>query len=392
MGFEVSSHRGSEISASTPLWRLYRDQFPVAQHYIYLNHAAVAPLSRRAAQAMADLCQDCLLHGSFHYDQWLSVYERFRKAAAQLIGASAQEIAIVKNTSEGISTIARGFPWKEGDKVVVFAEEFPANFFPWKRLETSGVRVEELSLNDSLERVDQACRQARLLAISYVNYLSGHRVDLRSLGEICRRHGVFFFVDAIQGLGAIPFSVDECHIDALSTDGHKWLLGPEGCGFLYVRQERLEEIEPAEFGWTNVANYADYGSREMTLRAGAGRYECGTLNTVGCFGLLAAMEFLLEIGLDPIAHAVLSLSDRLAEGLQSLGYELAALRTPATSSGIVSFRHPKQGDPGQARSLVAQLRRKGILAAHRQGWVRFSPHFYVSPEDIDRVLSELPPV
>ena len=285
----------------------YRDQFPVTGSLIYLNHAAVAPLCKPAADAMKHLADDALQFGSLHYDQWLAAYEGLREAAARLIGASAREIAIVKNTSEGIAMVATGIDWKAGDKIVVFREEFPANMLPWKILEDHGVRLECLSVEDPLDKIDAACQGARLLAISFVQYLSGYRADLNAIGEICRRHGCFFFVDAIQGLGAFPLDVERAQIDALAADGHKWLLGPEGCGILYVRRDRLDGIRPVEFGWTNVAKYNDYASRDLTLRPDAGRYECGTLNTIGCFGLRAALEFLLEVGIENIAPAVQAL-------------------------------------------------------------------------------------
>src|SRR5579884_3109434 len=247
---------------------------------------------------------DGLRFGSLHYSEWLGAYQGLRTAAARLMHAEAGEIAIVKNTSEGIATVALGIDWRPGDRIVGFREEFPANYYPWQRLERRGVRVEWLSVEDPLDRIDQACRGARLLAISFVQYLSGFRADLNAIGEICRRHGCFFFVDAIQGLGAFPLDVQACHIDALAADGHKWLLGPEGCGILYVRREWQDRIEPVEFGWTNVAQYADYKSRDMTLRSDAGRFECGTLNTIGCFGLRAAIEFVLEIGIERVGSTV----------------------------------------------------------------------------------------
>src|SRR5688500_17663780 len=184
-----------------------RDQFPVTKELLYVNHAAVAPLCKPASEAMRWLSEDACHHGSYHYDQWLAVYEGLRVAAAKLINANRDEIAIVKNTSEGIATVASGLDWKSGDKVVAFREEFPANFYPWKRLEARGVTVEWLSIEDSLETIDKAALGARMLAISYVNYLSGFRVDLEALGEICRRRGALFFVDAIQGLGAFPIDV-----------------------------------------------------------------------------------------------------------------------------------------------------------------------------------------
>ena len=371
---------------SVPLWKQYRSEFPVTERLVYLNHAAVAPLCRRSADAMKHLADDALLHGSLHYDQWMATYEGVRSAASRLIGAAPQEIALVKNTSEGVATVALGLDWQTGDKIVAFHEEFPANYYPWKRLEDRGVRVEWLSYLDPLDRIEEAARGARLLAISFVQYLSGFRADLSAIGDICRRHGAFFFVDAIQGLGAFPLDVERMHIDALAADGHKWLLGPEGCGVLYVRRDRQDEIEPIEFGWTNVAGYADYSSRDMTLRQDAGRYEPGTLNTIGCYGLRASIEFLLEVGVERIGPAVQALGDQVAEGALSKGYEVLGERTPATGAGIVAIRSPKV----DYRMVVRELRERGFSAAPRQGWVRVSPHFYISPAEIEAFVEALP--
>ncbi len=380
MGFETVAKSQDE------LWLQYADEFPVRQRLIYLNHAAVSPLCRPAAEAMRWMAADAMEYGSLHYGQWLETYEGVRVAAARLIGAARTEIALMKNTSEGIATISMGVDWHAGDKVVAFREEFPANYYPWKRLEETGVRVEWLSYLDPLDRIDEACRGARLLAISFVQNLSGHRVDLEAIGEICRRHGCAFLVDAIQGLGAFPVDVRRAHIDALAADGHKWMLGPEGCGILFVSQEFQEQVRPVEFGWTNVAGYADYASRDMTLRPDAGRYECGTLNTIGCYGLRASIELLLEVGVAAVARAVQRLGDMIAEGVQAKGFELLGQRTPANGAGIVSFRKAGQ----EATAIVQKLKAAGVTAAPRNGWVRVSPHFYISPDDIGRLLEALP--
>ena len=367
------------------LWERYRDQFPVTKNLVYLNHAAVAPLSRRVAEAMQGLAQDALEFGSEHYAQWLAAYEGLRSAAARMIHATPAEIAIVKNTSEGIATVAIGLDWKPGDVVVAFEEEFPANSYPWRRLEARGVQVRRLSVFDDLERIDQAAKGARLLTISYVQYLSGYRVDLDKIGEICRRRGCFFFVDAIQGLGAFPVDVRSSNIDALAADGHKWLLGPEGCGILYVRREVQDQIEPVEFGWTNVAKFADYASRDMSLRQDAGRYECGTLNTIGCFGLRAAFELLLEAGIDNVSVAVQALADRVWQGAGALGFETLGRRSAETGAGIVCIRKPGV----ESQLIVRKLREAGFIVAPRQGWVRIAPHFYIAPAEIDALLDEL---
>jgi len=384
MGFEQKS--SAEPVPAEPLWRHYRDQFPVTERLIYLNHAAVAPLPRPTAEAMQALAQDALDYGSLHYDKWLDTYEKLRVAAARLIGADRSEIALVKNTSEGIATVAMGLKWHPGDRVVAFREEFPSNYYPWLRLEEHRASVDWLSVTDPLEVIDRACQGAKLLAISFVQYLSGLRADINAIGEICRRHGCFFLVDAIQGLGAFPLNVQTAHIDALAADGHKWMLGPEGCGILYVRKSRQDSIFPMEFGWTNVAGYHDYSSRDLTLRPDAGRYECGTLNTIGCYGLRASLEFLLEVGIERIAPAVQALTDQLAAGAIRKGYQLLGDRTPENAAGIIAVHKPDM----DSRQVVHELKERGIIAAPRQGWVRFSPHFYISPEDIERAVEALP--
>jgi selenocysteine lyase/cysteine desulfurase len=363
-----------------------REHFPVTSEFIYVNHAAVAPLPKPTADAMCRLADDVCRFGSYHYAEWLETYEAVRVSAATLINARRSEIALVKNTSEGISIVANGLDWRSGDRVVAFREEFPANFFPWKRLEDRGVKIEWLSIHDPLEVIDKAATGARLLTISHVNYLSGFRVDLKAIGEICRRRQCLFFVDAIQGLGVFPIDVRQCGIHAMAADGHKWLLGPEGCGILYVEAKLQDSINPFEFGWTNVARFADYASRDMTLRRDAGRYECGTLNTIGCYGLRASLNLLLEARIECVRERVQALADRLAAGVEAKGYEIAGERRPETGSGIVSFR--KSGL--DSRAIVRRLEDRRILAAHRQGWVRTSPHFYLLPEEMDRIVEELP--
>lgn len=372
-------------AAERVLHREFTGEFPVTESLIYLNHAAVAPLCRPAAEAMKWLADDALRHGSQHYAQWEECYEGFRVSAARLVGAHRDEIAIVKNTSEGIATVALGLDWKPGDRVVAFREEFPANYFPWLRLEARGVEITWLSATDPLERIEEAARGAKLLAISYVQYLSGYRADIEAIGDICRRHGCFFFVDAIQGLGVLPLDVERAKIDALAADGHKWLLGPEGCGLLYVRKEWQDRIEPVEFGWTNIAGFADYACRDMALRPDAGRYECGTLNTISIYGLRASIEFLLRVGVERIGPDVLAAARRLAEGSQEKGYEVMGPRSPESASGIVSIRKPGT----DCRVTMSQLRQRNVTAAPRLGWVRFSPHFYISPEAIEEAIDAL---
>ncbi len=363
----------------------YAAQFPVRGNIVYVNHAGVSPLCKPAADAMKELADDALDFGSLHYDRWLNAYAGLRNATAKLINSTPEEIAIVKNTSEGIAVVANGISWQRGDKVVAFQEEFPSNFYPWKRLEDKGVEVVWLSVFATLDQIATACRGARMLAISYVQYLSGHRVDLTAIGEICSKNNTFFFVDAIQGMGAFPIDVRRDNIQALAADGHKWMMSTEGCGVLYVQQDWQDRVEPIEFGWTNVAGYNDYASRDMSLRNDAGRYECGTLNTVGCYALRASLEFILETGVDVIGNGILARADQIWNGLQTLGVEMLGQRTPANAAGIVTFRKPG----GESTYIVRKLKDRGCMAAPRQGWVRVSPHFYQSAEEMEQLLAAI---
>jgi selenocysteine lyase/cysteine desulfurase len=315
----------------------------------------------------------------------LATYQGVRDAAAQLIGCQAHEIAIMKNTSEGINTIANGIDWKLGDRVVAFREEFPSNWLPWKNLEPRGVEVKWLPATASLDAIDEAARGARLLAISYVQYLSGYRANLEAIGEICVRNNAFFFVDAIQGLGLAPLDVNRTRIDALAADGHKWLMGPEGCAILYVRDVVQHQVAPTEIGWMSVAQYDDIASNDLMLRCDALRYECGSLNTIGCYGLRAALEFVNRVGVPRIGQAVRNLADRIYSELNRRGFEMCGVRTPENGAGIVSFRKPGE----DARETVRRLMALGFIAAARQGWVRVSPHFYIPPGDIERLLEAL---
>jgi len=261
-----------------PFWEHYRREFPITERWIYMNHAAVAPLCRPASLAMQGSVEDQARYGSVHYRHFEETVKGLRSAAARLIGASPEEIALVKNTTEGLSIVANGLDWRRGDVVVAVENEFPANYYPWWNLEKRGVKLRMVPQRDgklALEDLDRACHGARLLAISSVQYLSGFRADLEAVGEICARRGCLFVVDAIQGLGVFPVDVRRARIHALCSGGHKWLTGPQGTGVLYLSSEVIPQIEPVEFGWTSVACWQDYQARGTELRPGALRYECG---------------------------------------------------------------------------------------------------------------------
>ncbi|MEZ5396381.1 MAG: aminotransferase class V-fold PLP-dependent enzyme [Bryobacterales bacterium] len=371
-----------------PLATYRRDEFPVAEQHIYLNHASTGPLPRRSARAVQELAEGQMLHGGLDFRRWLDAIAGLRQAAATLINGTPEEIAVTSNTSQGLSFIANGFDWRPGDVVVGVSDEFPANYFPWARLDKRGVQPRWVPLRDGridLDELDRACQGARLLAVSYVQYVSGFRLDLDAAGEICRRHGCRFVVDAIQGLGPFPIDVQRSGIHALSSGGQKWLLSPEGTGFLYVNQELLPEVDIVEHGWTNVAKFPEY-SKDPALRPDAGRFEGGTLNAFGCAALRASIELLLEVGVDRLSEQVDRLAERLIAGAQAKGYAPVAARDRASGSGIVSLQKPGLDAPALARRLLDER----IVVIPRFGNLRVSPHFYNTADEIDRLVSLLP--
>ena len=366
----------------------YRDEFPVLDEAIYFNHASTGPLPRRTAKAMQGMLEGQMLHGGLDWRDWNAAVQEAREAAARLLNADPLDIALTKNTSEGLSFVANGLDWRPGDVVVGVRDEFPANYFPWERLQARGVEVRWLDLVNGrldLDQVDEACRGARLFAVSYVQFLTGFRLDLDAAGEICRRRGCLFIVDAVQGLGPFPVDVRSSGIHALSASAHKWLLGPEGAAVLYLDRELAEKLDPIEFGWTNVVGFPKY-SKEEELRPGAGRFECGTLNTVGAYGLRESIGLFLEIGVSTVAERVSALAERIAAGAAERGYSLAARRDRASGSGIVSIRK----DGVDATQLAARLLEEKISVSPRMGYLRAAPHFYNREDEVDRFLSLLP--
>jgi len=364
----------------------YRALFPVTGSSIYMNHAAVSPISRRVRDAMAGLLDDVHYFGVEHWEAWMETYDAVRRSLAQLLNADPGEIAFAKNTSEGVSTFANGLDWRAGDEVVSIEGEFPANYYAWKALEKRGVVLRLVPAEQGRVSEEPLLRaltsRTRVVTVSFVQYLSGFRLDLERLGQACAAHGCLLFVDAIQGLGAFPVDVKRANIAGLAADSHKWMLGPEGSALLYVNRQVMERITPSELGWTSVRHWGDFSRRDLSWRDDARRYECGTLNTVGVYGLGAAVNLLHEVGIPNIAERILDLTERLRDGLLARGHSVFGPRVREEASGIVSFV-PRQGD---AERLVERFLAHGVQVAARGGLVRISPHFYNTEEEIDRVL------
>ena len=368
-----------------------RSFFPVTREMVYLNHAGVAPISTRVEEAIGRFTAEATRYGSLRYNRaYDDEIERVRGRAAILLGAGADEIAFVKNTTEGLGIVAAGLDWRRGEKVVTCDLEYPSNVYPWWNLEKQGVETVMLRGSDGrlpLAAVEEALRHpsVRLLALSSVEFASGARNDLAALGSLCRERGVLFVVDAIQSLGCLPIDVEACGIDFLSADGHKWLLSVEGCGVFYCSRRAIDLLTPRVVGWRSVTESFRDDEYHLDLQAGAGRFEEGTPNTPGIFGLGAAIDLLLEIGVENVAERVLALTARLVEALCERGARIASPRGEGEASGIVAFELPGE-DP---QRTVSRLRARGVFVVSRRGCVRASPHFYNNENEIDRLIAAL---
>jgi selenocysteine lyase/cysteine desulfurase len=376
------------------------EKFPVLRRWEFFNHAAVAPLTRAAGDALREYAGQA--ESVAYLDTgWYRGIAALRESVARLINGTKEEIAFVKNTSEGLAIVAGGIDWEPGDRIVTAAVEYPANVYPW--MEASRSRGCELvmvpqetgadgSLRVPMEAILRAADhpRTRLVTLSHVQYATGQRHDLAAIGGFCRERGILFCVDAIQSLGAVPLDVRAMHIDYLSAGGHKWLLGPEGTGVFFCRAELMEKTRPALIGWMNVADPLNYGTIDYTLRADARRYEPGSYNVAGLLALKASVDLLMSIGIDAVSARLRALTDRLVAGLRAKGYHTASPRGEGEWSGIVSLIAK---DPDQHRPIWQRLRQQHQTEiALRENRLRCAPHFYNTDEQIDRLIANLSPL
>ena len=367
----------------------YRKEFPVTQRYIYLDHAGVAPVSLRVRRAVEEFIKGASEDGEASYKIWMDKIKGIRERAAALIGAgSPEEIAFVKNTSHGLSLVAQGLDWREGDSVLVYEKEFPANVYPWLSLEKKGVQVRiipsrngRILLEDIEDLIDS---RTKLLSISSVQFSNGFRIDLGIVSELCQKKGVLLCVDAIQSLGVIPIDVKTLGIHFLAADAHKWLLGPEGIGIFYCSKEVVNKLSPPLIGWKSVKNESDYDTIDFSLKEDTRRFEEGSFNVMGIYALGAAIELLLEIGVERIEKRVLDLGDTVIEEAKRRGLEVRTPEEREYRAGIVSILgnfNPK--------GIRERLLERKILTAARGGALRISPHFYNTGEEVIRFFKNL---
>lgn len=368
----------------------WRSQMPIVRQYNFLDHAAVGPISGPAAEAMRRFIDEAHHHGSARGGLFPEA-QRVRQLAAKLLHCHAEEVTFVKNTSEGLSFVANGLQFSRGDNIVTTGVEFPANIYPWMNLRDAGVRLKMVPEDKGRIPLDRLVglidERTRVVTVSSVQYASGYRTDLMTLGRICQEKGVLFCVDAIQSLGCVPIDVRAMRIDFLSADGHKWLLGPEGAGIFYCRHELLGLLRPSSVGWACVQDALNFGEYKLSFRDDARRFDSGSYNLAGIWGLGASIEWLLSVGIEKVWERVRMLTDRVVQGVRAKGYRVVSSREAAEASGIVAF----VSDTHDHTRVVNHLRQeyRTVISA-REGRLRVSPHFYNTVEEIDQLVEHLP--
>lgn len=368
-----------------PLER-YRSEFPALAGQIYLNHASVAPASTRVRDAVVAWIDDLVGHGVLHEQTWEARAEAARYSAAKLIGSAKDEIAFVRNTSHGLGLVAEGLDWKTGDEVAVCTEvEYPSNVYPWLHLASRGVSVRPIAaVRGGVTPAAVAAAltpRTRLVAVSSVQYASGHRTDLEAIGSVCRERGVLLCVDGIQSVGAFPLDVKKAGIHFLSADSHKWMLGVNGSGFLYVDRDAGVHLRPVLVGWHSTTGAWDFDRARFELRADAQRFEEGSPSYLSVWALGEAIDLLLEVGVERVESRVTALLAQLDEGLTGLGCEVSP--AAAERAGILTFVPPS---PATATGVAAHLAANRVSVTVRRGRIRVSPHFYTTDEEMQTVV------
>ncbi|MBL7225239.1 MAG: aminotransferase class V-fold PLP-dependent enzyme [Desulfobacteraceae bacterium] len=359
----------------------YRSEFPITENHTFMNHAAVSSPPLRVIESVESLLREFSYCGIECYPKWLKRIAEVRELFAKLIKAHDHEIAFVGNTSEGLSTVAAGLGWKEGDVVLVPTPEFPANIYPWMNLERQGVSLQFIQRKEGrfgVREIERALKpRTRLLSVSSVDFSTGFRCDLEAIGDFCKRKGMLFCVDAIQSLGVIPMDVKKYGIHFMAAGSHKWLLSTMGCGTLFISNEVNDIVHPDQVGWKSVVDEEEFFRPRFDLKPDALRFESGTMNVAGIYALGAALDLLQELGIEKIYRNVVNINDLLFQGLMDRNVRIMTPMGQEERSGILSFI--PSSDPN---ALFRFLNHKNITVALRNNMIRLSPHFYNNGDDV----------
>ncbi len=370
--------------------KTYRNEFPVVNNLIYLNHAGVSPIPLRSKNRMCEFITSINEWGATDFNSRKEIITSARQTGAEMLGCKTTEVGFVKSTTHGIILCARGVPFKPGDNVIIPENEFPANVVPWLALRKHGVDIRFVPEKQKRISVDDiknlADKNTKVVSVSFVEFSTGFRNDIKAISEFCHDNSIIFVVDAIQATGLIPYNVKELGVDFMSMDSHKWLLGPEGIGYFYANEDSIDKIENIFEGWLSMANFLDFLNYDQPRKKDASKFEEGSPNFIGLCGMQKSSELLLEAGIENIYNHVQKLLDYFSEKIQSKGYEIISPRdSDSERSGILCFNKPGEF----MEEIFKKLSSNNIITALRSGAIRISPHFYNTLEEIETVIDLL---
>lgn len=369
-----------------------RSLFPATERYAYLNSAAVAPPPVTAVEGVMRQLKDASENGSKHFNDWIATKNRARALVAEMLSVRAEQIAFMRNTSDGFASAANGIKWKTGANIVSFAGEFPANFYPWRMVrDRFGVELRlcperegRIDLDEFIGLIDE---NTQLVAVSSVQFASGFTADIERIGRAAMAVDALFAVDIIQGLGARGYDLPGAHVDIASGASHKWLCAPEGCGILFLSDRARELIEPTHIGWVSVEEPWDFADRDQPYKPNTLAWESGTGSAALFFGLEQSLLLLKEAGLTEIERYLDDLSQYFCDSIDADKYEMISSRKAGERSPIVCIKH--RGGL-HCNEIAERLEAEDIIVSPRGDRLRVSPHFYNNREDIDRLLDALP--
>lgn len=369
-----------------------RRLFPAAEKRVYLNSAACAPVPTIAVEAVYKQLRDVSENGTLNFSDWVATKTRAREILAAMLRVRPEQIAFVRNTGDGFSSVANGLKWQKGDNIVSFAKEFPANFYAWRRIRDAfGVELRLCLERDGRINTDEFVNlidaNTRLVSVSAVQFASGFRADLERIGAAARAVDALFAVDIIQAFGVMPFDLEAQKIDIAAGASHKWLCSPEGCGILYLSDRARERVAPTLVGWISVENAWDFEDTEQEFKPNALAWESGTGTAALFYGLEQSANLLYRTGAERIEKYLEELSDYLCELVAGKNYEIVSSRAAREKSQIVCL---KNNDGLTSNEIAERLQKQNIIVSPRGDRLRIAPHFFNNHEDIERLAETLP--
>lgn len=366
-----------------------RNNFPYLKNGItYFNHASTGPISTLVLNRLTKLLKEKSENNIDDYPSFLKVVEETKKLLADLINCDVDRTAFVDNTSNGLNILAQSIGWKKGDRILLNDVEFPANVYPFLNLKRLGVEVDFVKSENGIVTADQIINsikpETKMVSVSFIQFLSGYKIDLEKIGNHCRANKIIFCVDGIQGIGTMKLDVKKCKIDYLSCGTQKWLLGMQGLAFIYVDEDLQKNMIPSNVGWLSVINAWQLLDYKLALKTSAGVFQGGTLNAFGIYAFNTSLTLFKEFGFDNIQSTVLSNTKYFINKLKNIGLDCVLSNcSDEELAGIVTIK------PKNPEIIFEQLEKQKIVCSIREGLIRFSPHFYNSYQEIDKVVEEL---